>query len=274
MQSAVRSYDPVRKVLSLSEDLRRGGRNFQLAYQIGLLTQGDAIRHLAADPILTTDEVRASCRVALADYFAAAVLMPYDAFIDAARRPRYDIELLGHRFDTGFEQTCHRLATLQRRGAESIPLHMLRVDIAGNMSKHFSLSGLRIPRSGGSCPRWNTFGAFLTPGMIRTQLSQMPDGTSFFGVARTVREESGGFSAPRPQYAIGLGCDVIHAKETVYADGLNLATLEGVVSVGPWCRLCERMDCEQRAYPPMHHPFPVDENRRGISFYAPPPPIK
>jgi predicted transcriptional regulator/transcriptional regulator with XRE-family HTH domain len=274
MHSAVRSYDPDRKVLSLSEGLRRGRRNFQLAYQIGLLTQGDVIGHIASHPMLTTDESRASGRVALANYFAAAVLMPYQVFLDAARRVRYDIELLGQQFDSSFEQICHRLTTLQRPGAEGIPLHMLRVDVAGNMSKHFSLSGLQIPRFSGACPRWNTFGAFLTPGLIRTQLSQMPDGKIFFGVARTVREESGGFSAPRPHYAIGLGCDIAHAREMVYADGLNLTTLDAVVPVGPSCRLCDRMNCEQRAYPPLHHPFPIDENRRGISFYAPPPPVK
>ena len=60
----------------------------------------------------------------------------------------------------------------------------------------------------------------------------------------------------------------------IYADGLDLSSRDAAVPVGPSCRLCERMDCEQRAYPPLHHPFPVDENRRGISFYAPPPPAK
>jgi hypothetical protein len=148
---------------------------------------------------------------------------------------------------------------------------MLRVDIAGNMSKRFSASGLRIPRFSGACPRWNVFGAFLTPGMIRTQLSQLPDGQVFFGVARTVRKESGGFKGPRPQYAISIGCTVAHAGKMVYADGLNLDSRDALVPVGPSCRLCERTDCEQRAYPPLHHPFPIDENRRGVSFYAPPP---
>jgi predicted transcriptional regulator len=274
MNSAIRMYDPDRRILSLSEGLRRGRRNFQLAYQIGLLTQEHIIDRIVANPVLTSDESRVSCRVALANYFAAAVLMPYVAFLEAAQKDRYDIELLGHRFETSFEQTCHRLATLRQPGKEGIPFHMLRVDIAGNMSKRFSASGLQIPRFSGACPRWNTFGAFLTPGMIRTQLSQMPDGQIFFGVARTVREESGGFSAPRPHYAIGLGCDISHASAMVYADGLNLTNRNAVVPVGPSCRLCERMDCEQRAYPPLNHPFPVDENRRGISFYAPPPPLK
>jgi predicted transcriptional regulator len=274
MHSAVRNYDPQQRLLLLSEGLRRGSRNFQLASQVGLITEGHLIDRIVSEASLTTEGARASCRVALANYFAAAVLMPYDPFLDSARKERYDIELLGHRFESSFEQTCHRLATLRRPGAEGIPFHMLRVDIAGNMSKRFSASGLRIPRFTGACPRWNTFGAFLTPGMIRTQLSQMPDGQVFFGVARTVGKESGGFSATRPQYAIGLGCDVAHAGEMVYADGLNLASRDAVVPVGPSCRLCERMDCEQRAYPPVHSPFTVDENRRGVSFYAAPPPLK
>src|SRR5262249_52442989 len=154
----------------------------------------------------------ASCRVALANYFAAAVLMPYDRFLEAAEHDRYDIELLGDRFGTSFEQTCHRLTTLRRPGAEGIPFHMMRVDIAGNMSKRFSASGLEIPRFSGACPRWNTFGAFVTPGMIRTQVSQMPDGRLFFGVARTVREESSGYAAARPQYSIGIGCEISHAS--------------------------------------------------------------
>lgn len=269
MGTALRHYDPVRKVLSLSEVLRRGSRNFQLAHQVGLLTQGAAIARLAADALLTTDESRALCRVALANYFASAVLMPYDRFLRAARKERYDIELLGHRFRTSFEQTCHRLTTLRRPGDEGVPFHMIRIDVAGNISKRFSASGLRFPRFSGACPRWNVFGAFLTPGMIRTQLSQMPEGEVFFEVARTVRKDSGGYRAPRTQFAVAVGCHVAHAHELVYADGLDLHSRDAVVPVGPTCRLCDRLDCEQRAYPPLQHPLSVNENARGVSFYAP-----
>lgn len=271
MRAAVRRYDPEKKILSLSEILRRGSRNFQLAYQVGLLTQNAVIDRIAQDLLLTSDASRASCRVALANYFASAVLMPYEAFFAAALKERYDIELLGHRFRSSFEQTCHRLTTLRRPGAEGIPFHMLRVDVAGNMSKRFSASGLRVPRFSGACPRWNVFGAFLTPGLIHTQISQMPDGQVFFGVSRTVRKEGGGYLGPHPQYAISLGCDISHAHEMVYADGLDLKSRTAIVPVGPSCRLCERMDCEQRAHPPLHQPFPVDENTRGVSFYASPP---
>jgi len=249
--------------------LRRGSRNFQLAYQIGLLSQQEAIERYADAPLLTSAGSRALARVALANYFAAAVMMPYQPFLEAARSERYDLELLGHRFRASFEQTCHRLTTLRRPGAEGVPLHMVRIDIAGNISKHFSASGLRFARFSGACPRWNLFAAFLTPGMIRTQLSQMPDGTTYFWVARTVRKEGGGWHAPQKVHALALGCEVSHARKLVYADGVDLESREAVVPVGLTCRLCERMDCDQRAFPPVQHPLQVNENVRGVSFYAP-----
>jgi hypothetical protein len=269
MQGAVRRYDPAKRVLTLSEALRRGSRNFQVAYQVGLLTQQAALERLARDPLLTTDESRALCRVALASYFAGAVVMPYEPFLAAARSERYDIEVLGNRFRASFEQVCHRLTTLRRRGVEGVPFHFVRIDVAGNISKRFSASGLRFARFSGACPRWNVFAAFLTPGMIRTQLSQMPDGATYFWVARTLRKSSGGYHAPHGMFALGLGCEVRYAKELVYADGVDLGNREAIVPVGVTCRLCERMDCEQRAFPSLQHPLQVHENVRGVSFYAP-----
>src|SRR5437899_4239745 len=43
MNRATRRYDPARRELTLSEVLRRGSRNFQLAYQTGPLTQSDEL---------------------------------------------------------------------------------------------------------------------------------------------------------------------------------------------------------------------------------------
>ena len=269
MDRAIRRYDPLRHELTLSEVLRRGSRNFQLAYQIGLLTQSAALARIASDALLTSDESRALCRVALANYFAAAVLMPYDAFLGAAQEARYDVELLGHRFRVNFEQTCHRLTTLRKPGHEGVPFHMVRVDIAGNISKRFSASGLRFARYSGACPRWVVFAAFLTPGEIRTQLSEMPDGARHFWAARTVRKTRGGYHAPRTEFAIGLGCEVSHAAEIVYAEGVNLQTREAMVPIGVTCRACERMNCEQRAFPALQHRLSVNEHVRGVSFYVP-----
>ena len=268
MRGAVRRFDPGRRELLLSEVLRRGSRNFQLAHQVGLLTLPDILDRLASDPHLVSDAARSLCRVAMANYFAAAVLMPYERFLKAAQEERYDIDLLGHRFRTSFEQVCHRLTTLRRPRADGVPFHLVRVDIAGNISKRFSASGIRIARFSGACPLWNVHAAFLTPGMIRVQLSQMPDGTTYFDVARTLHQERGGYHAPRTVHAIDIGCPTQFAGELVYSAGMDLSNLAAAVPVGVTCRLCERTRCEQRAFPAIQSPLRVDENIRGVSFYA------
>jgi predicted transcriptional regulator len=256
----------------LSELLPTRSRTFQLAHQIGIVTQGDVFERIAqADGRLTTDESRALAKVALANYFAGAVQMPYAQFQKAAKEERNDIDVLGRRFRVGFEQVCHRLTTLRRPGAEGVPFHMIRIDVAGNISKRFSASGIRFARVSGACPRWNVFSAFLTPGMIRIQVSRMPDGVMYFCIARTIQKDSGGYHSQHPVQAIGLGCQVEFAKELVYSDGADLQNPETCMAVGVTCRLCERTDCEQRALPSIKVPLRVDENVRGVSLYAPVP---
>jgi predicted transcriptional regulator/transcriptional regulator with XRE-family HTH domain len=270
-RDTLRRYDPRRKVLTLSELLPTRSRTFQLAAQTCLLTQREALDRLTDDPRLATAEARALGRVALANYFAAAVLMPYEPFLRACRDERYDIDVVGRRFRVGFEQVCHRFTTLRRPGAEGVPFHMIRIDVAGNISKRFSASGIRFARFSGACPRWNVFACFMTPGMIRTQISRMPDGLSYFCIARTIQKDSGGYHAQHPVHAIGLGCQTAYARELVYSDGVDLDNPRTVTTVGVTCRLCERVDCEQRAFPSLRRPLRVDENVRGPSAYAPPP---
>jgi transcriptional regulator with XRE-family HTH domain len=56
MRGALRRFDAQRNELLLSEVLRRGSRNFQLAHQVGLLTANDVLNVLSRDSLLTTDE--------------------------------------------------------------------------------------------------------------------------------------------------------------------------------------------------------------------------
>ena len=77
-----------------------------------------------------------------------------------------------------------------------MPFHMIRVDVAGNISKRFSASGIRFARFAGACPRWNVFSAFQTPGRIQVQLSRMRDDEVFFCIARTIPKGRGAFTAP------------------------------------------------------------------------------
>ncbi len=269
MKGAVRRYDRAQRELGLSEVLAPRSRNFQLAYLSGMLAGEGAIEALVADaPELTSPAAQRLGRISLANYLAAAVIMPYDAFLEAARQERYDVELLGHRFRSSFEQVAHRLTTLRRPGNQGVPFHLIRVDIAGNISKRFSASGIRFARFSGACPRWNVHAAFTTPGRIRVQLSAMPDGQRFFCVARTVQRGAAGYHASHTVHAIGLGCRVEDAGALVYADGLDLTTGQAV-AVGVTCRLCPRLDCEHRAMPSLQSPLAVDEDVRGLSFYAP-----
>jgi predicted transcriptional regulator len=83
-----------------------------------------------------------------------------------------------------------------------------------------------------------------------------------------VRKAGGGHLVPQNRLAIELGCEAKHAAGIVYADGIDIDRAEAAVPVGVTCRLCERMDCRQRAFPPMHHRLEIDENVRGLSFYA------
>jgi hypothetical protein len=267
---AVRRFDPVTRKLLISEVLPETSRKFQLAHQIGLLTCGQIIDLIVAGTKLLTTDAEALCRVALANYFAGAVLMPYGPFLKAARGLRYDIEILQQRFGASFEQVCHRLTTLQRSKAKGVPFHMVRVDVAGNVSKWFSASGMRIARYGGGCPLWVAHMAFLTPGRIGTQLSRMPDGGTFFSIARMVTNGGGGHHIPSSTYAIELGCELSHAPKLVYADGLSLENVDAATPIGIGCRVCERMDCRQRAFPPLHHRLDVDVNVRGFSAYVSP----
>src|SRR5690606_8394026 len=158
---------------------------FTLAQHVALLVADGEIRALIEASTLPQPDSIGLPRDVLASYAAAALAMPYEPFFRACRDPRYDTEGLRRRFRMCSEQVCHRMTTLQRPGMSGIPLHLVRTDIAGNISQRFSLSGIHIPRHSGACPRWNVYSAFLTPGQINVQLSQMPDGQRYFCIART-----------------------------------------------------------------------------------------
>ena len=273
MDNTLREYRPMERVLRISEMLPLASRIFQLASQIALIGCEDELAGLMANGKFTSRESELLTRTALANYFAAAVMMPYSRFLEAARATRHDLDVLQHRFGASFEQICHRLTTLHRPGDEGLPFHLIRVDVAGNISKRFNGSGIQIARFGAACPRWNVYDAFATPGMLRVQVSQMPDGSSFFCVAKTI-SPIGRASRPKPvgarlhRLAIGLGCPLSYAKDIVYADGLTLSDPNIVTPIGISCRVCERANCPERAMPSRNFKLVVDENRRGLSAYC------
>ncbi len=243
-------FDSKKRHLLLSKALPPSTVRFHLALLIGRLEYEAVFTSLLTRTDLAEGAAYEKGFAALASYFAGACLLPYDAFFEAAEEARYDIEILQQQFGASYEQICHRLTTLQKPEKGGVPFHLIRTDIAGNISKRFSASGLRIPRYGSACPRWVVHACLLTPGNIVTQISEMPDGNRFFSIARTVTKPSLGYAHPKRHYAISIGCDIAHAGRLVYTDGMALSAPRTVMPVGITCRLCDRENCTHRAAPP------------------------
>lgn len=262
-----RRYDPERREILTSEMLPAESALFTIAHQLGSLAASVQIDALIESSNLPAD-APVLARNALASYFAGALLMPYEPFLKACKETRYDIERIQRRFRTSFEQVCQRMTTLQRPGRAGIPLHLVRTDIAGNISKRFSLSGIHISRHSGACPRWNVYAAFLHPERINVQISQMPEGQRYFCIAKAITKGGHRHNAPRRHLSIGLGCHISHASSMVYSDGMDLSDPSQSVPIGIGCRICPRLDCEQRAHPQTDQRFTLDENEMAESFYA------
>ena len=242
-------YDAARGQLILPETLPRESRLFAIAKSISRQAATDQVDALVEDTSFSHDSVRQLAASALHSYVAGAILMPYSRFLAAAEDKRYDVERLARQFSTSFEQVCHRLTTLQRPGEVGVPFHLIRTDIAGNISKRFSISGIQIPRHGGACPRWNVFEAFMQPGRIITQISEMPDGRKFFCIACTLKKGESRYNGAMRHMSIGLGCALSNGHRLIYAEGMDLDSPSMLTHVGTSCRTCPRGDCAVRAFP-------------------------
>ena len=264
---SLRHYDAANKTIYLSELLSPSRRAFHLGNQIALLGFGDLLDAEVAESDMTSDEARAVCRLGLANYFAGALLMPYESFLSTAEKERYDIERLGLKYNTSFEQVCHRLSTLQRPNNKGVPFYFVRVDLAGNISKRQSATSFHFARLGGVCPLWNVHEAFSAQGKVLTQLARMPDDKNYLCIARTVSEGGGGYLRPERKFSVGLGCEISHADKLIYSTGLDLNDPDAVVPIGVSCRVCERDNCAQRAFPPISRRIKLDENQRRFYPY-------
>jgi predicted transcriptional regulator len=262
---ALRSHDPAAHTLTIASTAAPSTQRFQLLHQVALLTQNDLLEATLDLARFQSDTARAIAKVGMANYFAGAALLPYRAFLSAARDTRHDLERLADRFGASIEQVAHRLSTLQRPGLKGIPFFFVRVDQAGTITKRHSATRLQFARFGGACPLWNVHRAFEMPGRFLRQLAETPDGVRYLCLAREVSKPGGSFHAPVRRYAIGLGCEVQHARDLVYADDLDLT--RRFEPIGISCRICERPNCHQRSVPPLERRLTIDPDRRGLLPY-------
>lgn len=264
MVGSIRRLDRHRREIVLDDELDRASQAFQLALQLAYLEMQPQVEAALEGAGFATESGERLARRALAGYAAAAVLMPYGAFAKAAEARLYDVEALGRQFGASFEQTAHRLTTLQKPGQERVPFFFIRVDEAGNVSKRLDGAGFPFARHGGGCPLWSVHQAFRRPRQILTQWLELPDGQRFFSIARTVTAGGGGYGRPRVDRAIALGCAAEQAGRLVYAQGDMDAGAPPPepTPIGITCRLCHRAECTARSEPPIGRQILQDDVRR------------
>ena len=261
-------YYKSQKELHLSDYVALETKKLYAAAQIAQEGAMVVIENYLSEFKFPSEESKKLTKVALLNYCGAAILMPYKLFHQECMKQKYDLELLQNTFACTFEQIAHRVTCLQDPKLPGIPFHFLRVDVAGNISKRFSLSGIEIPRYGGACPRWNVYSAFSRPGVIQAAVSKMSNGEKYVCIARTDEKGVGRYGKKKSILSIGLGCQAKYAKDFVYTENLDLNDKKTEIPIGVSCRTCDRLDCSQRAFPPLHKKFDVDINNRGVSVYV------
>lgn len=264
---ALRQFDKTSRTLSISRYAPAATRDFQIALQIAQLDAADAIHTISYDASFRTSEAFEICKIGLQNYFAGALLLPYAEFLAAAKELRHDLELLAARFGASLEQVCHRLSTMQRPGNKGVPVFFARIDRAGNITKRHSATKLQFARFGAACPLWNVHEAFEAQGRIIRQLAETPDGVKYLCLATQITKFGTGFGRPQPRYAIAFGCEISYADVFVYADDLDLPSRKNFEPIGISCRICERVDCPQRAVPPLMRRLQVDHDIRTTLPY-------
>jgi len=267
MDEVFRIYDSAAKTISLSEAFDSINRTFQLAHLLCFFEQEKLLDDITSRLQDRRPQVINRCRVELANYFAAAVLMPYQAFLSLAEATAYDIDRLAARFGVSVEQVCHRLTTLQKEGERGIPFFFLRVDKAGNVTKRFNATSFQIAQYGGSCPVWNMHTAFRMPGVIIPQFVELPEGERFFTLSRTTERPAFSHETQDRRLVISLGCSIEHAEKIAYARPLALGDKRAFAKIGINCHLCPREGCSQRAHQPLIMELKVDPARRGNTRY-------
>ncbi len=277
--SVIRRYDADQGVLTVSASLLEQRLKFQLAHTVGLriLDQTpDALAQLSSRFVARHAETPKLIKVHLANYFAGALLLPYEDFYRETLRTRYDAELLADLFEVSYETIAHRMCNLADPQKRGLPMHFLRSDIGGNISKRYAATGIRFPTGTGSCPRWAVHMAFLTPSVITRQYSIFPDGGSYFCFAKVIVHPHEGNVMRGTVYSIGLGTHAENAKHLAYAQDMpawsrpDPREIERVaIPVGVSCRFCERTDCAQRAAPSYKFAFSVDEYTKKDNVFSP-----
>ncbi|WP_374294342.1 short-chain fatty acyl-CoA regulator family protein [Sphingomonas sp.] len=258
MMGQIRRHDPHHRSIFLDDSLDIATERFQLAVQLAYLSLHRELDEVEQNIGIAGVNVRRLMRRTLANYAAGAILMPYSPFARMAEERRYDVEALARCFNVSWETAAHRLSTLGRPAQEGVPFSFIRIDAAGNVSKHYDGAGFPVATQGGGCPLWSVHHALRTPGQMIAQWLELPDGQRFLSVARTVTTGGGGHGLPRIERVVALVCTANQASRLIYADPPHEPTPIGIT-----CVLCQRDRCPSRALPPISRQILPDDYHRG-----------
>ncbi|MCA1441153.1 helix-turn-helix domain-containing protein [Ensifer sp. IC4062] len=262
MPNLRRRFDRHSMRLFISERLSAFDQTREIAMEVASIACHEAIDAELEQFRFSTAEARRIGRFELARYAAHALMMPYQAFLASAQRARYDIDVLRSRFQVSFEQAANRLTMLQRPGTAGIPFFLMEIDNAGHRLRRAGALGFPGARFGGACPKLNIHAAFAVPGQVLVDRVEMPEGSEYLVVSRTLDGPQAGFQERVRRTALLIGCDAGFAEDVVYG-----ASRMPTVPVGAACRLCERQGCLARAEPPVTRPLGLDEMATGLSVF-------
>ena len=265
MPNLRRRYDRHSMRLFLSERLSPQDQLREIAMEACLLALTEEIGAELQALALSGEEAKRIARFELARYAAHALMMPYGAYLAAAQRARYDIDILRGRFNVSFEQAANRLVTLARPGVSGIPFFLMEIDSAGNRFRKAGAQGFPQARFGGQCVKLNIHAAFYQPGQVLAEQVEMPDGGAYLTIARSLDGPQAGFGERIRRTAVMLACDATQANGTVYGDVVGIKA--GSIPIGSSCRLCERQGCLSRAEAPLTRPLGLDEMVTGLSVF-------
>jgi predicted transcriptional regulator len=68
----------------------------------------------------------------------------------------------------------------------------------------------------------------------------MPDGRSYFWIARTADSPADRYLGPQKSFAIGLGCELAHSDKLIYSAGIDFTTPDATVPIDAGCEICDR----------------------------------
>ena len=236
--STLCQFDSKKSQIQISDALDHTNKVFHLAHQIARIEYMDLLTEQLPSFLRDNAQAAERCLTELANYFAAAMIMPYEKFHTAAIQARYDVDLLATRFSVSYEQVCHRLTTLQKPGRRGIPFFFLRIDRGGNVSKRFNATPIQLARYGGACPRLDVHYCFRVAGRILTQIVEMPDHSRYLTINRTVDRPAVRYSTDDKRLAVSIGCPVEYSKETVYGLDLDTNNPRIITPIGVNCRQC------------------------------------